>query len=656
MVLALFLAEYLFLGLFAASIPDEAELAAFFAAYLAVSNVVELGIELWFTPWLIRRVGVRGANLLHPVLMLGAFVGLAARFDFASAIGARAARELAENGIAMPVRSLVYNAMPARFRGRMRALLEGIVFYAGMSLAGGVLILFRDADPLWLCGAGAAAALAYFLANVRTRRAYVDTLVEQLRAGRLDLTAMGRLGAWEASRLAELWELLLRTEGERPFPELLELAPHLAARGIVEPLVRAASHPNAAVRRACIEALAGTGAAAGPLALALDDADAGVRLTALRGLARPGADRGFLAARARELLSDPDPRVRAEAALECGAEGLAVLEKMAGSGLAAEAVAALAVAPAALAPAVVRCARSAHAEIRAAALESLARQARGAGPADGAGPTSAAPPGEELAPAELADALADPHPAVRRASLRLLATRRDPGAAEQLARSLDDASAEVRAAAETALAARGAGGVAAAEPYLRSRRCGPWRRATCATPAPCWSSSCDGSRASSGTSPSPRRGSRTTRAPRRTCCARPSRTRARASADSPSRSSRSSSSARWCARSSAASQTAGRACARTRSRCSRISATATRPTSSWPSTNRGRWPSAPAPWTASSPSPRTPRRSSSRRAARRCASCGPRPAPWPRRRGTRPRRRRRWNACWPSNACSCWRS
>jgi hypothetical protein len=237
MVLALFLAEYLFLGLFAASIPDEAELAAFFAAYLAVSNVVELGIELWFTPWLIRRVGVRGANLLHPVLMLGAFVGLAARFDFASAIGARAARELAENGIAMPVRSLVYNAMPARFRGRMRALLEGIVFYAGMSLAGGVLILFRDADPLWLCGAGAAAALAYFLANVRTRRAYVDTLVEQLRAGRLDLTAMGRLGAWEASRLAELWELLLRTEGERPFPELLELAPHLAARGIVEPLV-----------------------------------------------------------------------------------------------------------------------------------------------------------------------------------------------------------------------------------------------------------------------------------------------------------------------------------------------------------------------------------------------------------------------------------
>jgi hypothetical protein len=59
---------------------------------------------------------------------------------------------------------------------------------------------------------------------------------------------------------------------------------------------------------------------------------------------------------------------------------------------------------------------------------------------------------------------------VRRASLRLLATRRDPGAAEQLARSLDDASAEVRAAAETALAARGAAGVAAAEPYLRAER------------------------------------------------------------------------------------------------------------------------------------------------------------------------------------------
>ncbi len=465
MVLALFMAQYLYLGIFVASFPDPAALATFVAAYLFFSNLVELAIELWFTPWLIRRVGVPGANLLHPLVMLAGFAGLAARWGLPAAIGARAARELAENGIALPVRSLVYNAMPARFRGRMRALLEGIVLYGGMSLAGAVLLVFPATHSLWVCGVGALASLAYLLANARARRAYLDTLLSQLREGRLDLAAMGPgLGAWEASRLAALWEPLLRGEGGRPSPGLLELAPHLAARGILDPLVRAASHPNADVRRASLEALASTGSAAGPLALALDDPDAGVRLAALLGLARSGADPGFLAARARELLSDPDPRVRAEAALHSGTEGIAVLEKMVESTLAAEAVAALAVAPAELSPAIVLRARAGPAELRAAALECLARLACVREAA--ARPAVAA----ELATSELVANFEDRHATVRRASLRVLAGRHEPGANERVARGLDDPAAEVRAAAEAALAARGADGVAAAEPYLHSER------------------------------------------------------------------------------------------------------------------------------------------------------------------------------------------
>jgi HEAT repeat protein len=465
MVLALFLAQYLYLEVFAASFPDPTELATFLAAYLALSNFVELVVELWITPALIRRVGVPGANMLHPLLMLLSFGGLALRWDLIAAVGLRAARELAENAIAMPVRSLIFNAMPARFRGRMRALLEGIVFYAGMSLAGVVLLAFPDAEPQWFCGAGAVAALAYFLANARTRREYLATLVEQLRAGRLDLATVGQgLGAWEASRLAALWEPLVRGGDEGASPGLLELAPHLAARGILDPLIRAASHPNADVRRASISALATTGAAGGPLALALDDPDAAVRLAALRGLAGPGADPGFLAARARDLLADPDPAVRAEAALHFGDEGAGVLRSMLASEHDPEALAALAVAPAALASDVAGRVRAGSPEVRAGALECLVRLKT---PSGGRSRPGA---GDTLASSELALALADPHSAVRRAGLRLLAARREPDAVSRLARALDDPSAEVRAAAESALAARGANGVAAAEPYLRSER------------------------------------------------------------------------------------------------------------------------------------------------------------------------------------------
>jgi HEAT repeat protein len=478
MVLALFVAQYLYLDLFRASYPDKAALATFLSVYLAASNAFELALELWFTPWLIRRVGVARASLVHPLILLAAFAGLTWRWGLPAAIGARAARELAENAVAMPVRSLVYNALPARFRGRMRALLEGIVFYAGMAFAGAVLLAFAEAHPLWLCGAGALAALAYFLANARTQGAYLETLVSQLRAGRLDLSAMGRgLGAWEASRLAALWEPLLQGADGRPSPGLLELAPHLAARGITGPLVRAASHPSAEVRRASIEALAAAEGAAGVLGLALDDPDPGVRLAALRGLGGqaehaasrrraesigPGGDEAFLALRARDLLADPDPRVRAEAALHCGAEGVAALEKMVESPLAAEAVAALSVAPLALAPAAVRGARSPSSEVRAAALGCLARLA--ASGADGGRLA------EGAATPELAGLLADPHPAVRREAVRALAASRDPEAAARLARALDDPAADVRAAAEAALSARGTEGVAAAEPYLRAER------------------------------------------------------------------------------------------------------------------------------------------------------------------------------------------
>jgi len=461
MVLALFLAQFLYLQLFVERFPDSAQLAAFLSAYLFVSNLVELAVELWLTPWLIRRVGVAGANLVHPVLMLAAFGGLAVRWNLTAAIGARSARELLENGIAMPVRSLVYNAMPARFRGRMRALLEGIIYYAGMSLAGAVLLVFPRPEPAWLCAAGTLAALAYLFANARTRRAYLDTLVAQLRAGRLDLGDLGQgIGAWEASRLAALWEPLLREEGERPSPGLLQLAPLLARRGIHDPLVRSASHPNPGVRRASVEALAGTGAADAVLALALDDPDAAVRLAALRGLARPEADRGFLAARARELLLDPDPRARAEAALHAGAEGAAVLEAMAGSSRSEDAVAAFAVAPAALAPAIVRAGRSGPAEVRAAALDALRRLP--------AAPAAEAEPG--LSTHELLEAAGDGFAPLRAAALRLLAPRGESEACDALAHALDDPSPEVREAAEASLAARGAEGMGAAEPYLQAER------------------------------------------------------------------------------------------------------------------------------------------------------------------------------------------
>jgi HEAT repeat protein len=457
MVIAMFLAQYLYSEVFTRRFPTAEALATFFGVYLAVTNVAEIMIEVALTPFLVRRFGVPAANLIHPVLMIATFTGLMWRFDLAAGLAARVNRELVDNALGTPVRALIYNALPLRLRGRMRAFLEGIVVYAGMSLSGVVLLLLERPDPRLLCFAGLGASLVYLGANVGTRRAYLGSLVTQLRAGRLDLADVGgEMGNWEASRLAVLWEELLREEGTRPSRSLLQLVPELAARGIISPLVRAASHPNPDVRRASLNALVGAGAevAQGPLALALDDPDPNVRLVALRGLVRLRTDPKFLATRLRDLVDDPDPVVRAEAALQSGDSGRAALAAMIRTRDPGVATAALRVAPSSLLPAVLERARDPDLPTRVAALECLARIA----------------PEPPLTCEEALAELAHPDPRVRRAAVLLLANLEDEKARTGLASALADPAPEVHFTAESVLSSLGDAAVDAVLPQLRADR------------------------------------------------------------------------------------------------------------------------------------------------------------------------------------------
>ncbi len=457
MVLALFIAQYLYSSIFVERFREPARLATFLGLYLLITNAVEIAIGFGVTPRLIRRLGVPSANLVHPVLSLLSFVGLGFQYGYASAVAARVNREMIDNAMGFPIRSLVINALPLRFRGRVRAFLEGVVVYVGMAAAGLLLLALGDPDPQLLCLAGGAAALVFLGANVRVRREYVRALDVAMRKGQLDIEEVREeLGRWEASRLAELWEALLaNTEGGRMGP-LLKLAPSLAARGIHAPLIRAASHPNPVVRRACLEALAkhARDETEGALALALDDPDAEVRLTALRGLASLSSAESFLAPRLRDLVSDPDPRVRAEAALRSGDRGLAALATQIGSDDPLAATSALRVAPAGLLEAVLLRVHDTHPEVRSAALERTAAISERA-PLDGDA---------------LGELLHDPDARVRRAGAILVARFAGDDAAALLAGSLSDASRQVRSECRQALCAMGEAGVEAVRPLLRCER------------------------------------------------------------------------------------------------------------------------------------------------------------------------------------------
>ena len=452
MILALIVARYMWLDAFSLRFPDPADLATFIGLFLAVTNAMEIAIEMSVTPWLIRRIGVPSTNLIHPMLTLLSFSGLAYQYNIISGAIARMNGEMLENALANPIRALLCNAIPLRFRGRVRAFIEGIAVYAGMSIGGGILWALGNPEPFWLAVAGGAASVIYIAANILVRREYLRTLIDELRAGRIDLESLGdEIGKWEVSRLAALWEQLIRREGERPSKSLLKLIKTLADQGILEPLRRASTHLSVDVRCSCITALASTGRrdVAPTLQSSLDDPEARVRIAAIEGLVKLGGE-DLLEPRIQQLLGDPDPVVRAKAARWAGAVGATVLEKMIASPDAAESIAALTNASFPLQEAVEKRFRDTDPGVRAAALKRMAE-------------ISPEPP---IDLREIRQALADHDHRVRSAAVYLLANIEGKEALEALSTALADPSDEVRFAAGSALVSHGDKAATAIEDHL----------------------------------------------------------------------------------------------------------------------------------------------------------------------------------------------
>jgi HEAT repeat protein len=458
MVFALTLMQFMYLDIFSQEFDTAEKLASFFGIYLAVTNGIEILVGNVFTPWLIRRFGVAQANLAHPLMTVVTFIALAIDPRLWVAVLARANEEMLENALAGPIRALSYNALPRRFRGRMRALLEGVVFFAAMSIAGVVLMVMGSGvSPLWLAAIGGGAALLYAGANLAVRREYLRSLVEELRHGRLDLADVaGGLGTRELEGLARLWESTLEEERERISVALLDLARPLAARGFVEAVQRQVDHPDPRVRRACLAAIAESGdeATATLLGGALSDAEPSVRAQAARLAAPFAEDDSWLRERLVARLEDEDLETRAEAAAALGAAGLEALQQMLQSSDGRSVVAALErMPPAGLDDARTRLG-SEDPAVHAAAIDCLCRLGGG----------DAIPAGQLVSDLRQGDAT------VRRSAAAALSRRTDELAIRALAEALDDVSRAVRLEAQRALASMGDAGVLAAGPYCRGAR------------------------------------------------------------------------------------------------------------------------------------------------------------------------------------------
>lgn len=321
-----FVSQSMYSTLMLRAYPDAFALSAFLSRLLLITNSLEIALEVGCTPWLIRTLGVGTAQTVHSLVSALCLAAVAIWPGLAAATMLRFNRESLDNALAAPVRNLVYNALPARSRGRVRAFLEGSVTYAAMAISGAALLLLQSHGAR--LALGAAAAVGYLVSSWRVRSAYLDALLGELRAGRLDLAhgldeATGRVGV---ERLRGMWrELLAEASGNHGAKSwarssLEPLARLLARGGVWPPLLATLSDERQPpwLRELALRGLASSHwprAQHEPLLRScLQAADPALRRAALRALPFPTSPLARPPVWWDPLLSDPDPELRSLAA------------------------------------------------------------------------------------------------------------------------------------------------------------------------------------------------------------------------------------------------------------------------------------------------------------------------------------------------------
>lgn len=188
MVLCQAFSQYLFSQVFARSYPNPCDLAGFLGTLVAVTNLAELLIAGVITPRLVTALGVARASLLHPLAILVGLALLTGRFALESAVALWISRRTLQDSLATPVRNLLYNAIPMRLRGYLRAFLDGIVLSCSQfSVAILLLALQQFWTPEQICWPALGMGLVYLGGAYTASRHYLSTLVGQLDAEGLRL-------------------------------------------------------------------------------------------------------------------------------------------------------------------------------------------------------------------------------------------------------------------------------------------------------------------------------------------------------------------------------------------------------------------------------------------------------------------------------------
>lgn len=134
------IAEFLAFSIYTIHFPQADQLAVFLGLVNAGLSVLGFVVIVLFTERALPRLGVPIMNRVYPALDVATFAVLTVTPSLPAGILANVSYDPFEHGIDVPVTTMNYNAIRHRFVGRVRVLIDGIIYPLGLASAGLLLL------------------------------------------------------------------------------------------------------------------------------------------------------------------------------------------------------------------------------------------------------------------------------------------------------------------------------------------------------------------------------------------------------------------------------------------------------------------------------------------------------------------------------------
>ncbi|MBT3265926.1 cyclic nucleotide-binding domain-containing protein, partial [Candidatus Poribacteria bacterium] len=302
--------DYLFKIVAAEAYPEEAQLAAFFGAFYAVTGVAGLFIQLFATGRVIQRFGILGGLLLLPIsLSVGSLAALL-RPVLLSVILAKGSEQIVKQTTHQASLQLLWVPIDTAQKRASKPFVDGPVKMVAEGAAGVLIFLVAPLGGLrWLSAIALALVGVWLFVSVRARAGYIASLAT---GPRLDLEDL-ELDVADP-HVTDTVDRMLRSEAETQQITALELIEQVAPEPWAESLGALYRDGSALVQEKVLN-VAGDSPAVIPndeLVATIERQDSfAAQATLLIGRRRaPG-----VAPMLRELLDHPEPAQQAAAAV-----------------------------------------------------------------------------------------------------------------------------------------------------------------------------------------------------------------------------------------------------------------------------------------------------------------------------------------------------